>query len=249
MGARDQGAEDHRGGAGVIERRVGRRDVEAELGDQPGESRGLAFGKVEHEARQRSGVDDRVLERALEAAADEPGVECVMAVLDEDRAEGKAKEGAARVFEFGRTDEHRAVDVVALARIWVDGSPAIDERVKEGKRAAQAKALGADLEHEEGRIPGGLNVEGHKLGVLEQGLPADLRSVDRDFLPGHEGGRPARLEIERLRAHQRASARARRAQPISSLLRARRSSTNAAYTTAPAMIGIATLNPSRVLSG
>jgi len=145
LGARDQGAEDHRGGAGVIERRVRRRDVEAELGDQPGESRGLAFGKVEHETRQCGGVDDRVLERAFEAAADEPGVECVMAVLDEDRAQSKAKEGAARVLEFGRPDEHRTVDVVALASVRVDGCPAIDERVKEGERAAEAKALGADL--------------------------------------------------------------------------------------------------------
>jgi len=206
---------------------VRRRDVEAELGDQPGQSRGLALGKVEYETRKCGGIDDRVLERALEAASDEPGVECVMAVLNEDRAQGKSKEGAARVLEFGRPDEHRTVDVVTLASVRVDGRPAIHEGVKEGERAAEVKALGADLEHQEGRVPGGLDVEGDKLRRLERRLPADLGCVNCDFLPWNEGGRATRLEIEGLRARQRASARARRAQPISSRLRARRTSTNA----------------------
>jgi hypothetical protein len=207
---------------------VRRRDVKAELGDQARQSRGLPFGEVEHETRKCGGVDDRVLERALEAAADEPGVECVMAVLDEDGAQGKSKESAARVFEFGRADEHRTVDVVALARVRVDGRPAIDERVKEGERAAEAKALGADLEHQEWRVAGGLDVQGDKLRLLKRRFPADFGSVNRDFLPGNEGGRTTRLEIEGLRAHQRASARARRAQPISSPLMARKTSIKAA---------------------
>jgi hypothetical protein len=159
-----------------------------------------------------------MLKRAFQPAADKPRVESVVAVLDQDRPQGKPKECAPGVFELGRADEHRPVDVVALARVWVDGCAAIDQRVKEGKRAAEAKALGAHLEDQERSVTGRLDVEGDELGVLERRLTADLRGVDSDLLPRHELGCPARLEIERSGAHQRASARARLAQAISSPL-------------------------------
>jgi hypothetical protein len=61
---------------------VSRRDVEPEVGDEPLQSRHLAFRDLHDQAREGGGVDDRVLERALEPAADEPGVEGVVAVLD-----------------------------------------------------------------------------------------------------------------------------------------------------------------------
>src|SRR5437879_13694168 len=113
------------------------------------------------------------------------------------------------------------------AGVRVDGRPAIHEGVKEGERAAEVKALGADLEHQEGRVPGGLDVEGDKLRRLERRLPADLGCVNCDFLPWNEGGRATRLAIEGLRARQRASAGARRAAQRSTRSRARRTSANA----------------------
>jgi hypothetical protein len=167
-------------------------------------------------------------ERAFQAAADEPRVERVVAVLDQYRPEGEPQKGAPRILELRRADEHRSIDVVALARVGVDGSATVDKRVEEGQRAAEAKALGADLQHEERCVSRGLDVEGDELRVLQRSLVADLGRVDRDLLPRHQLGRAARLEVERFGAHQRASARARRAQVISSSFSARSSSTNAA---------------------
>jgi hypothetical protein len=62
------------------------RDVERELLDKPRQPRGLALRKVQHESRERGRVDDRVLERALQASADEPRVERVVAVLHQHGA-------------------------------------------------------------------------------------------------------------------------------------------------------------------
>jgi hypothetical protein len=185
----------------------------------------LALGEVEHQAGERRRVDDRVLERAFKAAANQPRVERVMAVLDQDRAQGKAEERTARILELGGADQHRAVDVMALARVWVDRRAAIDEGVEEREWPAQLEALGADLQDQEGRVAGCLYVQGDELRVLERRLAADLWGVDRDLLPWDELGCAARLEVERFGAHQRASARARRAQAISSPFSARKRST------------------------
>jgi len=75
--------------------------------------------------------------------------------------------------------------VVALASVRVDRRATVDQRVEERKSAVEPEALGADLEHQERRVPSGLHVEGNKLRVVERRLPADLRGVDCDLLPGH----------------------------------------------------------------
>jgi len=162
---------------------VGRRDVEAELVHEPGQPGRLALRQVEDEARQGRGVDDRMLERALQAASDKPGVERVVAVLDQDRALSETQEATPCVLELGRADEHRAIDVVTSAGVRVDGRAAIDERVEERQRAVEPEALGADLEDEERSVAGCLHVERDELGVIERSLGADLRRVDRDLLP------------------------------------------------------------------
>jgi hypothetical protein len=203
---------------------VGGRDVDAQRFDQPREPGRLSFGQVEDEPRERRGVDDRVLERAFQAPPDEPRVERVMTVLDEHGALGETQKRAPCVFELRRADEHGAVDVVAFARVRVDGRAAVDERVEERERAVEAEALGADLEDQERGIARGLDVEGDELGVVERRRGAHLRRVDGDLLVRDERGRSARLQVERLGAH-RASARARRAHAISSNVTARSSST------------------------
>ncbi|SRR6266852_6037685 len=99
-----------------------------------------------------------MLERALQAAAHEPGVECVMAVLDKHCTLREPQECPARVLELGRADEHRAFDVVPPPRVRVDGRAAVDERVEERQRAVELETLGADLEDEEWRVACGLDV-------------------------------------------------------------------------------------------
>ena len=64
---------------------MGGRHVEAKLGDQAREPRRLSFRQLEDKARERGRVDDRVLERTLQPAPDEPRVEGVVAVLDQHR--------------------------------------------------------------------------------------------------------------------------------------------------------------------
>jgi len=196
---------------------VRRLDVESQLVDQERQARGLALRQLEHQPSQRRGVDDRVLERALEPPTDQPRVEGVVAVLDQHRAVREAEKGAARVPELRRPDEHRAVDVVPLARVRVDRRPAVDQRVEEGQRAVEAETLGANLEDEERRVAGCLHVEGDELRVAEWRRWGDLRLVDRDLLPGHELPGPARLQVERLGGH-RARASALLANAISSVV-------------------------------
>jgi hypothetical protein len=201
-------------------------DIEPKHLDEPGQAGRLALGEVKHQSRQRCGVDDRVLERALQAAADEPGVEGVVAVLDQDRGLRETQERASRVPELWRTDEHGTVDVVALARVRVDRRAAVDERVEERERALEREPLGADLEDEERSVAGRLHVERDELSLVERRVAPDLGRVYGDLLPRHQLGGAARLQIQRPRAHL-ASARARRAHAISSPLNARSRSTAA----------------------
>jgi hypothetical protein len=199
---------------------VGRLDVQAELGDEPAESRNLALRHVHDQAGEGCGVDDRVLERAFEASADEPGVESVMAVLHQHRPVRKAQEGAPCVLEHRRSDEHRPVDVVALAGVGVDRGTAVDQRVEERERAVEAKALSAELQHQERCVAGGLDVEGDELGFVQRRVWADLRRIDGDLLPGHRRGSAAGLEEDRPGAHE-LRRKARRAKSISSRVTAR----------------------------
>ncbi len=168
---------------------MGRCHVEGELLDQARQSRRLSLGKLHHEAGQRRRVDDGVLERALQPAADEPGVEGVVAVLDQHGAVGETK--------LRRSDEHRAVDVVAPVGVRIDRRLAVDQGVEEGEGAVEAKALSAHLEHEERRVPGGLDVEGDKLRLVKPGLRPHLGCVDGDLLPRNGLHRPARFQEDR----------------------------------------------------
>jgi hypothetical protein len=85
-----QGAEDHGRGSRVVEGGVGGRDVKLQLLHEAGQARSLAFGEIEHQPRQRRCVDDRVLERALQTPPHQPGVEGIVAVLDENGALSEA---------------------------------------------------------------------------------------------------------------------------------------------------------------
>jgi hypothetical protein len=223
-GAGDQRAEHHRGRARVVERGVRRGHVEAKLLHQAGEAGRLALRQIENESSQRGGVDDRMLERAFQSAADEPRVEGVVAVLDQHRALGEAEERPPGIPELWCSDQHRAVDVVSLACVGIDGRAAVDERVEKRERALEGESLGADLEDEERRVARRLHVERHELRVVELRPEGDLGRVDGDLLPRDRLGRPSRLQKQpaRRRAHL-VSANARRAHAISSPLTARSS--------------------------
>jgi hypothetical protein len=135
LGSSNQSAKHHRRGTCVVEGGVRRRHVETKLLHQPRQPGGLALREVQHEPGQRGGVDDRVLERALEPSPHQPGVERVMAVLDQNGTVGETQKCPARVMELGRADQHRTVDVVAPASVRIDWRTAVDEGVEEGKRA------------------------------------------------------------------------------------------------------------------
>jgi len=203
---------------------MGGLDVDAKLLDELRQAWRLTLRQVEHESRERGGVDDRMLEGALQAAAHEPGVECVMAVLDQHRGLRKTQEGAPRILELGRADEHRPIDLVPSPGVRVDRRAAVDQRVEEAERSLEREPLGADLENEKRRIPGGLDVDGHELRILQPGPRADLGRVDRDLVPWNRCGSAPRLQEDALALH-RAVASARRAHEISSPVSARMTST------------------------
>jgi hypothetical protein len=231
---------------------VGRLDVQSELGHEPAESWDLTLWHVHHQAGKCGGVDDRMLERTFEAAAHQPGVESVVAVLHQDRPLRKAKKGAPSVLEDWRSDEHRPIDVVTLARVGVDGSTTVDQRVEERESAVEAKTLRAQLQHQERRIAGGLDVEGDELGFVQGRVRSHVWRIDGDLLPWHRRGSAARLEVKGLlplvRTHQ-LSRRARRAKSSSSRVTARTRTEASAYVITPTAIGITNATPWRLLNG
>ena len=224
------------------------RDVELELADQPAQSGHLTLGDFQDQTRERGGVDDRMLERALQAAPDKPGVERVVAVLDEHSPVRKSEEGPPGVLEDRRPDEHRAIDVVPLAGIRVDRCPAVDERVEERQGAVKSEPLRAELEDEKRRVAGGFDVEGDELRLVQGSQRADLRRVDRYLLPRNGLDRAPRLQEQRLWGH-RLKLNALRANSISSRLTARTRSEATAYTTIPTRMGIAMATPPRLRNG
>jgi hypothetical protein len=115
-----------------------------------------------------------MLEWTLKPATDQPGIERVVAVLNEHGALSEAQERPPRIPELRRADEHGAVDVMALARIGVDGRAAVDQRVEEGKRAVKTESLGAKLQDQEWRVARRLDVDGDELGGLQPGLRGQL---------------------------------------------------------------------------
>ena len=114
---------------------MGRRDIESKLFHQPGQPRRLSFGQVHHEPRKSRRVDDWMRQRAFEPPTDQPGVEGIVAVLDQDGALGETEEGPARVTKLRRAYQHRPVYVVSFLGVRVDGRAAIDQRVEERKWA------------------------------------------------------------------------------------------------------------------
>jgi hypothetical protein len=186
---------EHRGrGPGVAQGGVLRHVLHAQFLHEPRQPRRLAAGQLEHQARERGGVDDGVVERPLEPAAHEPGVEGVMAVLHQDRAVRKTEEGAAGVRELGRADQHRALDLVTAAGVGVDRRPAVHQGVEEAQRPVEPEALRAQLQDQEGPVAGRLHVERDVLRALERRVRGHVDRVDRNLLPGHGLARSPRLQ-------------------------------------------------------
>jgi hypothetical protein len=167
-----------------------------------------------------------MLERAFEPPTDEPRVESVVAVLDENGTPGEAQERPPRVPELRRADQHRTVDMVSLLGIRVDRRAAVDESVKEREGAGQLEPLRAQLEDQERSIARRLNVDGDELGIVQGRLRAQLRRIDGDLLPRHRLSGPARLEEDRLHDGRLSSAARRNC--ISSRVIALRTTTAAA---------------------
>ena len=79
-------------------------DLDLEGLDEPGQAGRLSRRQLQDQATERGRIEDGVLERPGEATAEDPGVERVMAVLDQHRGAGEVQEGAAGVRELGGVD-------------------------------------------------------------------------------------------------------------------------------------------------
>ena len=180
-------------GLSVAQGGVRRAHVEAQLLHHAGQARSLAAGQLEHQARQRRGVDDRVLEGLPEAPAHQVGVEGVVAVLDQHRTSCKAQEGRAGVAEARCPHQHRAIDLVPLLGVAVDRRAGFDQGVEEGQRGVQPEALGADLDDQERPVAGGLHIERDILGLAEWSLGRDREAL-REQLRKERDLTEARLE-------------------------------------------------------
>jgi hypothetical protein len=156
-----------------------------ELLDHAGQPRRLAAGQVEHQPGQRRGVDDGVLQRRRQAPADQVGVEGIVAVLDQHGAAGEAEERGPRFAEAGGADQHRAVDLVPGLGVAVDGRARLDQGVEQRQRLVEAEALRADLDHQERAVPGGLDVEGDVLRLLQLCLGRDRGELPGQLLEDH----------------------------------------------------------------
>jgi len=178
---------------------VDRLDLDLQRFHQAGQPGRLAAGQLEYQAAERRRVDHRVLEWPGKAATEDPGVEGVVAVLDQDGSPGKMQEGPPSVAELGRVDEHLPLDQVPPLGVGVDRRPGVNQRVEQAQGPAQPKPLGSDLEDQEGPVAGRLDVHGDELGFLQWRLRADRREVvaTLDRHPGDELGGPAGLEPQR----------------------------------------------------
>jgi len=170
-------------------------DLYLERLEQAGEARRLAGGQLEHQPAEGRGVHDGVLERPRQAPAQDPGVEGVVAVLDQDRSPCEMEEGAPGVPELRCVDEHLALDQVPALCVGVDRRPGVDQGVEEAERSAEPEPLGADLEDQERPVAGGLDVDRDELGLLQRRARADRREVvaPLDGLPCDEPGAPSGL--------------------------------------------------------
>jgi hypothetical protein len=163
----DQLAKDGRRRLCVTQRGVDRLDLYLQRLHEAGQSGRLAGRQLEHQAPERRRVHHRVLERPGEPAAENPGVEGVVAVLDEHGSPGEVEEGPPRVTELWCVDEHLALDQVPPLGVRIDRRPGVDQGVEKAERPAQPEPLGADLEHEEGPVSSRLDVHRHELGLLQ----------------------------------------------------------------------------------
>ncbi|GAC1656129.1 MAG: hypothetical protein NVS9B1_10740 [Candidatus Dormibacteraceae bacterium] len=172
--------------------------------NQPGQAGGLAGGQLQQETPELGGVDHRVLERSGQAPTQDPGVEGIVAVLDQDRPPGEVEEPAASVAELRGAGQHLAPDEVAPLGVRIDRGPGVDEGVEETERARQPKALGADLEHQKRPVSGGLDVHGDELGHLERRQRAQRGKVGLDHrgVPGDRLDRTPWLELEDAARHR-----------------------------------------------
>jgi hypothetical protein len=196
--APDQLPKDRRRRLGVAESSVDGLDLDLQCLDQARQPRRLAGRELEDCPAQGGGVDNRVLERSGQSTAEYPGVERVVAVLDEHGATSEVEERPPGVTELGGVHQHLPLNQVAALGVGVDRCPGVDEGVEEAQRAAEPEALGPDLEDQEGPVPGRLDVDGDELGLFEKRVGADRREAlfIGLGLPGDRRQSPARLEPE-----------------------------------------------------
>jgi hypothetical protein len=184
---------------GIAEGGMDGLDLDLQCLDKARQPRRLAWRELEDGPPEGGGVDDGVLERTRQAAAEDPGVERVVAVLDEHGAASEVEERSPGVAELRGVHKHLALDQVAALGVGIDRRPGVDEGVEEAQRASEPEALGPDLEDQEGPVAGRLDVDGDVLRLFEKSVRADRReaALISSGLPGDRRRGPAGLELER----------------------------------------------------
>jgi len=129
--APDELTKDRRRRLRVAQGGVDGLDLDLQRLDQPGEPGCLAAGQLEHQPAEGRRVDDRVLERPGEASPQDPGVEGVVAVLDQDRSAREVEERPPGVPELRCVHEHLAFDQVPPLGVGIDRRPGMDEGVEQ----------------------------------------------------------------------------------------------------------------------
>src|SRR3981189_3008401 len=99
-----------------------------------------------------------MLERALQGSVPQPGVERVVAVLDQHRTLSEAEKGAASVAKLWRPNQHRPVDVMAAVGVGVDRSLAVHQRVEERQWPVEPEPFRSNLQNQEWRVACRLDV-------------------------------------------------------------------------------------------
>jgi hypothetical protein len=76
-----------------------------------------------------------MLQRTFQSSANQPGVEGIVTVLDQDGPMGETEERSSGVPKLRRSNQHRPVDVVALLGVRIDWRSTVDQCVEESEGA------------------------------------------------------------------------------------------------------------------
>ncbi len=152
------------GGLGVGQGVVRTAVPDVELVAHALETDGVA--QVPERPRHAAGVEVVGVDRGLHGAGDQPGVERVGAVFDEDRSPAEAAEPVQHALHGRRATEALRADAVDALRIGVDAVGAVHQRFERHDVPVKCEGHRAELHEPVWRLAGGLAVQGDEAQLL-----------------------------------------------------------------------------------